>query len=147
MVESKFKSGVLILIITSLVLCIGLLFIFLQIGISQLPLYASVPLFFLLLIIIVWIVFVEFRTKAIHIKIEGDTISVKNYLGQGTTKNYLFKEFTGYKISTLSSEYEEFEYLYLLLNGKRVIKISQFYHSNYNEMKQAIIKKTKNIDR
>ena len=89
----------------------------------------------------------EFRTKAIHIKIEGDTISVKDYLGQGAAKKYLFKEFTGYMISIKSSEYEEFEFLYLMQNQKKAIKISQFYHSNYNEMKQAIIKKTKNIDR
>lgn len=145
MVESKFKSGVLILIITSLVFCIALLFIFLQIGIAQLPLYATVPLIFLLLSIIVWIVFVEFRTKAIHIKIDGESKTVKNYLGQGVEKRFYFKEFTGYKLSIKSSEYEEFAYLYLIQNQKKAIKISQFYHSNYNEMKQAIIKKTKNI--
>ena len=66
-------------------------------------------------------------------------------MGAGIEKKFYFNEFTGYKISILPSEYEEFEYLYLLIEERKVIKISQFYHSNYAELKQSIIRKTKNL--
>lgn len=72
-------------------------------------------------------------------------IFVTGYLGLGITKKYNFSEFDGYKFSILQSEHRDFEYLYLLVNGRAVIKISQFYHSNYTELKQIIIKKVKNL--
>ena len=70
---------------------------------------------------------------------------MRRFLGLGHVKVYNFSEFEGYKISILPSESQEYEYLYLLINRKKVIKISQFYHSNYSEIKEVIVKKTKNL--
>ena len=58
---------------------------------------------------------------------------------------YAFKEFDGYKISILPSEYQDYEYLYLMSNQKKIIKVSQFYHSNYLDLKKAIETKTRNL--
>lgn len=92
-----------------------------------------------------WLFFGELRIKAVKIKIENETISLKMFLGFGKERKYELKEFDGYKISILPSEYQEFEYLYLLIDQKKVIKISQFYHSNYAEIKQGISRNTKNL--
>ena len=145
MVESKFKFWSLFAIISSLLLLVVLIYTICKLGIVNLPLYASVPIFILLILIVAWLLFGEIRTKIVKVTIEGDTITVKNFLGLGVEKKYDFKEFEGYKISVLPSEYHEFEYLYLLLSRKKVIKISESYHNNYSELKQAIVRKTKNL--
>lgn len=145
MVESKFKFWSLFAIISSLLLFIVLITTLLIIRISNFPLYASIPLLVLILFIIVWLVFGELRTKVVKVKIENNIINVRRFLGLGHNKSYNFSEFEGYKIAILPSEYQEYEYLYLLISGKKMIKISQFYHLNYTEIKQAIVRKTKNL--
>jgi hypothetical protein len=145
MVESKFKFWSLLAITSSLLLFIALISTFFTIKVSNFPLRASIPLFIFILFVIAWLFFGEIRTKAITVKIEKNTINIRRFLGLGHKKVYDFSEFEGYKISILPSESQEYEYLYLLINRKKVIKISQFYHSNYSEIKQVIIRKTKNL--
>lgn len=145
MVESKFKFRSLLTVISSLLLLVILMVAFLVFGMPVLPIYASVLLFILMTFIIVCILRGELRIKAVQVKIEYNYIIIKSFLGLGTTKKYEFIDFDGYKISILPSEYEDYEYLYLVKNQKKIIKISQFYHSNYTEIKQAISKKTKNL--
>lgn len=144
MIESKFKFWSIFAIISCLLLIIALIFAFYKLGVTDLPLYANIFLFVLLAFIITWLFFGELRTKAVKVKIEKETISLKTFIGLGKEKIYDFKEFDGYKISILPSDYQEYEYLYLLIDQKKAIKISQFYHSNYAELKQAISEKTKN---
>ncbi len=145
MVESKFNFWSFVAVISSLLLFVLLFYILCKIGIMNLPVYASIPLLALLLFLMVWLLFGEIRTKLIKIKIENNSITVKNFIGLGIEKKYYFREFDGYKISILPSEYQDFEYLYLFAEQRKVIKISQFYHSNYAELKQSIIRKTKNL--
>jgi hypothetical protein len=145
MVKSRFKFWSLLAIISSLLLLGVLIYFVFKFGIMNLPLYATIPLFVLLILCVVWLLFGEIRTKLVKVNVEGDTITVKNFIGFGIEKKYYFKELRGYKISMLPSEYQEYEYLYLLLKERKAIKISQFYHSNYVEIKQAIIRKTKSL--
>ena len=97
------------------------------------------------LFLIIWLVYGELRTKAIKVKIESDNISVNSFFGLSSSRLYTFKEFDGYKISILPSEYQDYEYLYLMSNQKKIIKVSQFYHSNYLDLKKAIEIKTRNL--
>lgn len=145
MVESKFKISSIFAIIVSLLFLLGFTYILAWLGFPNLPLFASIPLLLFLLFFIVWLFFGEARTKLVKVSIENDAISVRGFMGIGVLKRYYFNEFEGYKTAILPSEYQEFEYLYLFLKGRKAIKISQFYHSNYAEMKLAIAKKTKNL--
>ncbi len=90
----------------------------------------------------IWLIFGEFRTKIIKVKIEGDRISWSGYCGLGKTRERLFKEFNGFRTSILPSKYNEYEYLYLMEGERKLIKISEFYHKNYAELKQYISKKS-----
>lgn len=88
----------------------------------------------------VWVVMVlgELRTKVLAIQMEGDSITVSNYLGLGASKRYEWKDFDGYSTSILSSIYEDFEFLYLMKNNRKLVKLSAFYHKNYLEMKNLL---------
>ena len=145
MVESKLKIRTLAAIFSCVFLCIVCLLFLIASGISDLPLFASIPILLLFLFILIWLVYGELRTKAIKVKINSNNVIVKNFMGMGTGKDYGFKEFDGYRISILPSEYKEYEYLYLFIGQKKVIKISQFYHSNYDELKSSLTSKTKNL--
>ena len=89
----------------------------------------------LLLFVLVWAFFGELRTKAILIIIDKKNIDVKTYLGLGKTRQYYTDEFDGYCTSILSSRVSKYEYLYLMKDDKKCVKISSFYHRNYDELK------------
>ncbi|MEO6649874.1 MAG: hypothetical protein ABIN89_26070 [Chitinophagaceae bacterium] len=109
---------------------------------SLLPLVLiSLPVIF----IFVWLVWGELRTKILKISIENDKISVKNFQGLGISKVFYFSEIDGFKTSILPSEYKDFEYLYLIKSGHKIVKVSEFYHKNYSELKMEISKKCKNL--
>ena len=145
MVKSKFKFWSVFAIVSCLIALAVLTVILFAIGVLDLPIYASIPVLAFVIFFIVWLFFGELRTKLVKVNVDTDFIMVKKFAGLGIEKKYSFKEFAGYKISILPSEYQDFEYLYVMLDGRKAIKISQFYHSNYAELKQAIIKKTKKL--
>ena len=98
--------------------------------------YIAVNLFFMFAW--VWLVFGELRTKVISLDIGYDNFIVKGYFGLGAAKTLYFNDVEGYKISILPAELTVYEYLYVMSSGKKVIKLSQFYHQNYEELKESI---------
>ncbi len=86
----------------------------------------------------VWLTFGELRTKIIAVVIDSNVISVRNFWGLGRKVSFVLSDFEGYKTSLLPSKYRTYEYLYLIKNGKKIIKISQFYHRNYSDLKIEI---------
>ncbi len=145
MLESKFKFFTLFAIILSLFILVVLMFVVYILGMSTLPLYISILLIISLFSILSFLIFSELRDKAIKLKLDDKTISIKNFIGLGKEIKYNFKEFDGYKFSLLSTEEKEFEYLYLLIAGKKIIRVSEFYHSNYADIKNAIKKRTRHL--
>ena len=109
---------------------------------AKIPLMVSLPLTLFCLFFVVWLIYGELRTKALKVYIEDNNITVSRYGGLGFKKHYKFSDFDGYQITILPSTYDQFEFLYLMINGKKKIKISEFYHTNYAEMKEYIIRKT-----
>ena len=91
----------------------------------------------------IWLVFGEFRTKVIEVTIENNTIEKKNYLG--LNQRYNFKDFDGFQTSILTSKGDSFEYLYLIKDNRKVIKISEAYHRNYAELKNRIGTNSKDL--
>jgi hypothetical protein len=98
---------------------------------------------FLLLFSFINLLFGELRTKAIYLRIESDKIIVNPYLGLGSKKEFKINYFDGYTISNLYSFGGSFEYLYLINNNKKIIKISEFHHANSKEVKVLIHTKLK----
>ncbi len=140
MIESRLKFYVYILPILTFSFPILLYSaLFLKGGFSpDLPIY--IVLFFssLMLFCFLLLLFGELRTKAIYIRIEDDKIIVKRYLGLGSKREFKIDNFDGYTVSNLYSFSGIHEYLYLTKNGRKMIKISEFYHTNYLQLKEAI---------
>lgn len=93
----------------------------------------------------VWLVFGELRTKVIKVEIDEIQITVSNFLGFGARKHYALDQFDGFETALLPSAYDAYEYLYLIENGKKIVKLSQFYHSNYADLKCNLMNKVKNL--
>lgn len=145
MTESTFKPGVFLpLIAVSLLFGILLFFLFYFIHLpgGYIALVIVVPL---CLFFIVWISHGELRTKAVKVTIGVDRIKVAQFMGYGARKEYLLSEIEGYTLCLLPAEYRDYEYLYLIKDGKKVIKLSEFYHRNYLEMKNEIALKCKKM--
>ncbi|MBL7699796.1 MAG: hypothetical protein JNK79_16635 [Chitinophagaceae bacterium] len=88
-------------------------------------------------------IFGELRRRTIKVTIDSETITVRRYLGWGREELHFLNAFEGYHTTQLQSRYGSYEYLYLMQQGKKVIKLSEFYHKNYNELKEAIATKVK----
>ena len=93
----------------------------------------------------IWVSFGELRTKAVKVYIDEGGVTVSTYLGLGRKRVYSFSQFDGLETALLLSKYDTYEYLYLIENGKKVIKLSQFYHSNYDELKKGLSIKVPNL--
>ena len=98
-----------------------------------------------ILFFLIWIVWGELRTKAVKVTIEADKIKAKGFAGFGSEKTFLFSEISGFMTSILPSQYRDYEYLYLISNNHKVVKISEFYHKNYNELKAQAESKFKDL--
>lgn len=147
MLQSKFKIRTLVTINISLILIIFLLIALLMFygeitSDSILPLVLFLSLIFFVL---TWLIWGEMRTKILKVVIENDRIISTNFQGIGSSKIYYFTEIDGYTTIVLPSEYEDFEYLYVMKQGRKVIRISDFYHANYLDLKKEISRKCKNL--
>jgi hypothetical protein len=136
--KSKFKYGAYILAL------LVILFTAVMCGVIALYFVFDIPLAFLLIITVcfafcfTWLVFGELRTKVISLDIWFDNFIVEGYFGFGPPKTFYFNDIDGYTISILPASGTAYEYLYVIAGGKKVIKLSQFYHKNYGELKDAI---------
>lgn len=113
---------------------------------SNTPLFFAIFFSLFFVYFLAFLIFGEFRTKAIKVNIGTHSISSKGYAGAGLKKEYQFSDIDGYRISFISSRTNTYEYLYLVVNDKKIIKLSEFYHRNYKDLKIAIIQhQTKNL--
>lgn len=92
----------------------------------------------------IYLVFGELRTKIIIIKIQPNEIIIKRFFGL-KTEVYKNSEINGWVISYLTAQGGTYEYLYLKKGKRKVIKISQFYHKNYFQLKKEIKGKFKDL--
>ena len=143
--QSKFKRGVFIPVFAGVfLLAVLILIIIFFTGKGNDPLIAwiTLPVCFLFL---AWIVLGELRTKAIKVSLSYDRIEVRRYLGRGTPTEYWFSEMEGFVTVLQPSEYRDYESLSLVKDGQRIIKLSEFYHENYFELKETISLKCKKL--
>lgn len=110
--------------------------------------HLSIVLYFLciyLIFVSVWLFFGELRTKIIKIEIQSDRIVFRRYLGLGCRKAILFKNIEGFVTSEVHHEGKMIEYFYIISKTKKKIKISEFYHKNYLELKVNLESHLKNL--
>ena len=112
---------------------------------KTLPPLNGIPLVLLLTFTFAWLFFGEFRTKMIKVKIDTDCISIKKFGGLSASKRFLFSELDGFKLSILHSGTTDNEYLYFMKGGKKIGKLSDFYHKNYLDLKEVVKTKIKDL--
>lgn len=88
--------------------------------------------------LICWLWFGEIRSKATEAVLSENSISVRGIYGFGKEKVYSFADFDGYELCFLPSSAGYYEYLYLIVNGKRKITFSEYYHNDYPQLKEYI---------
>jgi len=138
--KSKFKYSAYLLALATISLAVILLSLFIQnISSNKFPLGPLILISAFFAFIWIWLFFGELRTKVIYVEIQGDYIKVKHYLGLGSSKIFYPEDITGFKISILPSKGGSYEYLYLMRGNRKIAKLSEFYHSNYNELKSNIV--------
>ena len=106
---------------------------------------SGVALLLLLGFTLLWLFLGEFRTKMIKIDIGSDFLIVKKFGGLSPGKKYSFAEIDGFKTSILPSRGGDYEYLYLMQGNRKIGKISNFYHKNYCNLKEAIREKVADL--
>ncbi len=137
--KSRFKFGSYFVVLLSL-LFTGILLLSLSVylfGIT-IPIAFYLILNAWLILVWIWLIYGELRTKVAAVYIGFDYFTVKGYLGLGPSKTYYFNEADGYLLAILPAKGTSYEFLYIIVKGKKVIKLSQFYHSNYSELKDTI---------
>lgn len=137
--KSRFKFGAYFVAVLSIIFTIMMLLSFsvYLFGIIV-PIGIALLFYFWLILVWIWLVYGELRTKAVAVYVAFDYFTVKGYLGLGPEKTYYFNEVDGYLTAILPAKGTSYEYLYIVKGGKKVIKLSQFYHSNYAELKDTI---------
>lgn len=145
--HSRFRFWGAFLPIELLLLVTGLIAFVID-KLFEMPSLASFGIFVFLAFLIsvfIWIVSGELRTKVVKMHIEGEKVAVSNYFGLGPKRVYSFSQLDGLETALLPSRYGTYEYLYLIENGKKVVKLSQFYHSNYADLKNTLTGKVRNL--
>lgn len=135
-IKSTFASGARLIaayfLFLTVMLLIFLVLTFIDLNPSSIAMILPISLFGF-----AWIVLVrgELKTKAIKVAIDDKKITVSKYLGLGPAKTYDLADFEGYITTVIPSKKGPYEFLYLMSDKKPVIKLSQFYHANYDQLK------------
>ena len=146
--KTKFKiKGFLPLLLSIALTTITIFFVidFFTNSIDQDKIFVRLILLIFLLFTLTWLVLGEVKNKFIRVEFSDDKISVAKMGGLLPTKEFNPTEVEGWKYSILTSNGGNDEYLYLYLDGKKIIKVSEFYHKNYDEIKQYVKKRYKNL--
>lgn len=91
----------------------------------------------MLIMVIAFLILIEIKHKFIIVEFNENQTKSKKF---GGLKILMINnlDIKGWKNSHLTSKGGTYEYLYLYVNEKRIVKISEFYHSNYFIVKNHI---------
>jgi hypothetical protein len=87
---------------------------------------------------VLWMLLYEMRTKIISVVFEDSVLYVKNWFGFGKEKQYPLEKITGYHTSALNSKLGDYKVIYIISEDKKIAKISEFYHSNFQEIETYV---------
>lgn len=138
-IRSKFKS--LPIFIATFLTVLPLLVIYLSFTSPEAGML--LPILLLLFVIFCWLTL--FRTRAHKLTIDDRYIIVSRYFGLGKSKVYEINSLDGFIILFEVGKQGISEFLFILENGKRVASISTFYQSNFDELKQVLREKIRDL--
>ena len=81
----------------------------------------------------------------IKVVLNNDHLVIKKFGGLSIAKKYLYEDLDGFKTSILRSRGGDNEYLYLIKDNKKLVKISDYYHKNFLELKKEITTKLEDL--
>ena len=90
------------------------------------------------LFVIIWGFFIEMNLRMATIKINKDTIEVKQLLGFGTKKTFKIDSIEGFTIREFRQRAQYHEYCYLIQDKKAVAVFSSLYYKNYMEVRNEL---------
>lgn len=89
----------------------------------------------------------ELKNRTVKIEITESQITVSGYLGCGKKRHYNLYAVSEIKLCEFWGNSRKYEYIFLSQNGKRIITISEFYHSNFHSLKQALLDSTGRMEK
>ncbi|MFL9830994.1 hypothetical protein ABS764_09050 [Flavobacterium sp. ST-87] len=92
---------------------------------------------FLLFVVYFWLT--EFRTRAHSLRFNNNSVFIAKFFRLGKTKCFDFKDLEGFEILIQTAKSIDYEYLFIIKEGERVACLSQFYHTNYEELKLIVV--------
>jgi hypothetical protein len=101
------------------------------------------PVVLLLLVVLFWMTVL--RTRANKVSIDGEFLRVRCYFGLGKTKGYDCNQLDGFITVFESGRMGVSENLFILEKGKRVGCVSDFYHSNFDQLKVVLKERTNDL--
>jgi hypothetical protein len=101
------------------------------------------PILLLLFVIFFWMTM--FRTRAHKLTIDDRYIIVNRYFGLGKSIMYEINGLDGFIVLFEVGKLGISETLFILENGKRIASISTFYQSNFDELKQVLREKIRDL--
>jgi len=97
-----------------------------------------IPVIVFAILVLLWLIYGEMRNKIIRVTLEYDYLIIKRYYGLGAPETIYYANIDGFTISILPATNTAYEYLYLMKNGKKIGKLSEFYHKNYSDLKSEL---------
>jgi hypothetical protein len=91
-----------------------------------------------LLFFSILMLFFEFRNKIIKVEFINNQFKINSFFGLTNTKIIDDKIIDGFYNSILETKYGSYDYIYLMSNNKKIIKISNQYHKNFKELSEEI---------
>lgn len=141
--KSKFSFSVAVLIaIIAFVTALVVINLFAR-GKDDPEIFRSTPVLISAIPTWLWLVFVELRGKVVKVELQEEQLLVSKFAGLAPKTIYKYSVFEGFQITNVPEMRGNFPYQYLCLlqKGKRVVKISERYHDNYEGLKNYIAKK------
>ncbi|MFY8180993.1 MAG: hypothetical protein ACOVLG_04390 [Flavobacterium sp.] len=128
-------------LLISVGLFVNILFKFNSTFTSFLPGIFVVSLLFISIIVF----FIEFRDKVIKVELINNQLKIHRFFGlmhiQTIDSNFI----DGFHNSIVETKYGSYDYIYLMSKHKKVAKISNQYHKNFDELAIEIKKKYKDL--
>ncbi|WCM40964.1 hypothetical protein MG290_08305 [Flavobacterium sp. CBA20B-1] len=90
------------------------------------------------LFVIIWGFFIEMNLRMATVKINNDTIEVKQLLGFGTKKTFKMDAIDGFAIRDFKQRAQHHEYCYLIQDKKAIAVFSSLYYKNYMEVRNEL---------
>ncbi len=96
-------------------------------------------------LLVMWMVVCwgEFRLRALQISLTETHIEVKPFFGLGTMQVYNYESISGFETMLQPALPLPYECLIVSNGAKELVRISQFYFSNYTVLKKIVTEKCK----